>query len=233
MRIGILKCGRVPDDLREQHGDYPGMFRDLLRLAMDGLEFTTYKVLFGELPESVDDCDVYIISGSRFSVFEDHDWIRQAHQFVRQLHENKKKTVGICFGHQLMARALGGDVKRAVEKGWGVGVHSWDIQFQPGWLTPAMDEFSLLVSHQDQVYKLPENARLMASSEFCPIAAFQVDEHFLALQGHPEFSAQYANALLDLRADQIGVDRVAEARKTLEKPVEKQAVANWIVNFLS
>lgn len=232
MRIGILECGQVIEDLRDAFGDYPSMFRRLLSGVDSTLLFQNYPVLSGELPGTVDDCDVYVISGSRFSVFDDEDWIAMAHDFVRELDRCRKKTVGICFGHQLIANALDGNVIRS-EKGWGVGVHEWRVLHRPRWMVPGRDEFSLLVSHQDQVTDLPTNATLLASSDFCPIAAYQIHEHFLAIQGHPEFGPDYADALLDIRLQQIGRGRVSEARQTLADPVQDGVVATWLVNFLA
>lgn len=232
MRVGILTCGRVAENLRSEFGDYPGMFRRLLGSVAPDLKFETYRAPIGEWPDSLDDCDGYVISGSKSSVFDEDDWIRQVHTFVRQLHQQRKKTVGICFGHQIIASALDGKVIRS-EKGWGVGAHAWRLHDNPDWMVPALNAFSLRVSHQDQVIELPAGAKLLASSDFCPIAAYQIDNHFLAIQGHPEFSPEYADALLDLRYDEVGAERVAKARLSVKDPVDDEAVAGWIVNFLS
>lgn len=232
MRVGILTCGRVADSLQPIFGDYPGMFTRMLDSVDPKLEFEIYRLPLGEWPNAIDDCDVYLISGSKSAVFDDDDWIQQAHVFVRQLHQQQKKTVGICFGHQLIASALNGKVVRS-EKGWGVGIHEWRIQNSPGWMVPTRDTFSLRVSHQDQVIELPDDAELLASSDFCPIAVYQIDRHFLAIQGHPEFSPDYAEALLDLRRDEYGAELVVQARKNIKEPVDDHAVATWMVNFLS
>ena len=232
MRVGILTCGRVVDSLQPEFGDYPSMFTRLLGSVNPELEFEIYRLPLGEWPKSVDDCDVYVISGSRSAVFDEDDWIQQAHTLVRQLHQQKRKTVGICFGHQLIASALDGKVVRS-ERGWGVGIHEWQIHHNPGWMFPALDTFSLRVSHQDQVTELPDGATLLASSEFCPISVYQLDNHFLAIQGHPEFSPEYADALLDLRYEDYGADLVTRARKNIEDPVDDHVVATWMVNFLS
>lgn len=209
------------------------MLQRLLLSADPNLEFRTYPVLFGELPGTLDECDAYVISGSRFSVFDGEAWIEQAHDFIRRLHQHKKKSVGICFGHQLIASALGGRVERALDRGWGVGVHNWKIHDQPEWMRPPLSELSLLAIHQDQVYDLPAGGRLLASSDFCPIAVFQVDDHFLAIQGHPEFSPEFADALFDLRQDLVGSERADAARRSVGEPIHDAAVAAWIMNFLA
>lgn len=232
MRIGILQCDHVADEFSREFGDYPEMFRNCLGKQHKELEFQTYDLTAGDWPEDLDACDAFLVTGSRYSAYDREPWIEQASELIRRLSREGRPTVGICFGHQLIAEALGGHVAKAADKGWGIGVHSWQIVNRPDWMQSESSGFSLLVSHQDQVVELPPNSQLLASSGFCPNAAFQVGEYLLGIQGHPEFLSGYSQALMDSRIRQIGPDKVASASATLNQPVDDQLVAEWIVRFM-
>ena len=181
MRIGILKADSVRDEFQSEFGDYQGMFQRVLDSVGNGaLEYRTYDVLAGDYPESIDECDGYVITGSRESVYDEQDWIRRLGDFVIALHEQQKRTVGICFGHQLIAHVLGGETTPAA-RGWGVGVHEFRVEDAPPWMSEKTGSFRLLCSHRDQVARLPQDARVFARSDFCPVAGFTLGEHFLSL----------------------------------------------------
>ena len=127
MRIGILQADFVREELREKFGDYSDMFTEVLTaVSREPIEFAIFEVVNGQYPKAVNDCDGYVITGSHESVYDQSDWIIELKDFVRELNETKKKTVGICFGHQLIAHTLGGLTGQA-SKGWGVGIHSFEI----------------------------------------------------------------------------------------------------------
>ena len=105
MHIGILRTDSVRPEWVPTYGEYPDMFEHLL-LAEDGdLIFTTWNVEAGELPDSVEVADGFLITGSKSSVYDDKDWIRSLEGFVRECHAARRKVIGICFGHQLVAQA--------------------------------------------------------------------------------------------------------------------------------
>lgn len=184
MQIGLLQCDDVRPELQVTHRNYDQMFNALLNKVNPGIQLRFYRVIDGEYPADPDECDGYIISGSRYSVYEDLPWIKRFEAFVQHLYQQGKPTVGICFGHQMMAQALGGKTERA-SNGWGVGIATSEVKSVPRWLTPKLDNYSLVVSHQDQVTQLPPGAETLAGSAFCPIGMFTVGEHFLGIQGHP------------------------------------------------
>jgi GMP synthase-like glutamine amidotransferase len=150
---------------------------------------------------------------------------------VVELHKKKHPLLGICFGHQMVARALGGK-SEAVEQGWGVGVQNYQTVSAQAWTEPPMEQFSLLASHQDQVTELPENAELIAKSDFCPMAAFRIENHILTFQGHPEFQKAYSKVLLHLRKQILGPKIFAAGIKSLEQSIQPQQITNWMLNFL-
>ena len=230
VRLGILQADHVDPEYRARFGDYAQMFALALGDALPCASFEFFDVRRGCYPDRIGDCDAYLITGSRASVYDDEAWIVRLKDFVRELNDARAKTVGICFGHQLVAAALGGVVDRA-EVGWGVGVHTWEVVDDEPWMRPRLRDVRLLASHQDQVQTLPRGARLLAASDFCPNAAFGIEGHMFALQGHPEFSTDYARFLMCKRREQLG-DAFGPAMKSLDEPTDEAVLARWIAGFL-
>ncbi len=228
MRIGLLMMGHV--DPRSQHiaGDYPELFSSLLEPL--GLELIRYDLDEGRFPDSVKECDGWLCSPSRISTYDQVPWLADAEQFLRDLIATETPYVGICFGHQLLAQALGGLVEKS-PAGWGVGVRSYEVVQSRAWMSPAMDRFSLIGSHQDQVVRLPEGAELLFRSDYCPYGGFAIGERAWTVQVHPEFVPELADHLLAGRIELIGAERVATARATLHQPLDRLAIAQWIGSF--
>lgn len=231
MKIGILKTDSVRAGLVEEFGEYPDMFIALLLRVDADLEFVIYDVQTNEYPRDIDEVDAYLITGSKAGVYDDCQWIRQLQEFVRTLHQARKKLIGICFGHQLIAHTLGGRAAKS-GKGWGVGRHSYAFNAQAEAFAPEGSEFSVLVSHQDQVLEPATGATVLAGSDFCPVAMTQLDNHMLTFQGHPEFVPEYARKLLELRRSCIGEERYQHGMSSLHEPLDQRQLARWILDFV-
>ena len=231
MRLGILKTDSVRPELVGEFGEYPDMFVALLSAADPGLEFVVYDVEQGEYPVDLDEVDAYLVTGSKASVYEDKDWIHTLSDFVRSVHANRKKLVGICFGHQLVALALGGKAEKSA-KGWGVGVHSAAFSELPEWHDQESRDFRLLVSHQDQVTEPAPGSKVWAGSDFCTNAVCQLGDHILTFQGHPEFVKGYSENLLNIRREMIGEDNYRRGMDSLVQDLDRERVARWVVEFL-
>jgi GMP synthase-like glutamine amidotransferase len=231
MQIGILQCDSVAPDLQPEVGDYPDMFRGLLTRVDPELDFRVYDLCARQAPESLDECDAWLFTGSKWSVNDDEPWIDEAHDLGRALHEARRPVIGICFGHQLMARALGGRVEKA-PAGWGVGVHTMRMLERREWMQPWREEVSLLVSHQDQVTELPPGAERLATHDFCPIDMFQIGDHILTFQGHPEFPKAYSKATMERRRERIGEATYEQGMRSLTGETHEVVAAAWIVRFL-
>jgi GMP synthase-like glutamine amidotransferase len=231
MRIGILKTDEVRPEFVAEFGEYPDMFAALLGARDASLEFVVYDVEHGHYPDTIDEVDAYLITGSKSSVYEDKQWIHSLSAFVRQLHERRKKLLGICFGHQLVAQALGGKTEKST-KGWGVGAHGAVFGELPVWHDQQAREFNLLVSHQDQVTAPAPGTRVLAGSDFCANAVCQLGDHILTFQGHPEFIKRYSETLLNLRREIIGDENYQAGMASLAQELDRERVADWMVSFL-
>ena len=239
LHIGILRADDVIDELANGHGQYPEMFEDLLRRAnrsrSDSLElrFSSYAVNHDHYPADIDEVDGYILTGSKSSVYDDDAWITELGEFVRQLHQCKKKLLGICFGHQMVAQALGGSTQKS-DRGWGIGVKdaSFDAEAVRGLAAFGDSEsFKLIYSHQDQVISPARGSVVLAGNAFCPVARTAIEEHVLTFQGHPEFSAGFARAVYDFRREGYPEDLYKEAVESLGDEADSEVVANWMIDF--
>ena len=228
MTIGLLLCDHLDPDVIEQVGDYTDLYPAAFGPA--GVVLRVYDVTAGELPDSLDECDGWIVSGSRRSAYEDEGWIEQLSELIVRLVEERRPTVGICFGHQLIAQSLGGLVERA-DVGWGVGGKRFELVAHPDWIDPERDDFTLLMSHRDQVTRLPEDAELVATSAYCPVGAYRIGDHVFCVQGHPEFVPQLSSILMRKRREVIGDEVVDAGLMSLEGPLDQDRVVDWIADF--
>lgn len=231
MKIGILKTDVVREKWVPEFGEYPDMFEQLLSECDPSLEFAVYDSQQCEYPDDIDAVDAYLITGSRDSVYEDKAWIHRLMDFVRELHRRRKPLVGICFGHQIVAQAIGGRTEKA-DVGWGVGLHRYRFHSVPEWFDDGDPEFAALVSHQDQVTENAEGAECLASSDFCPNAVCQIGRHILTFQGHPEFVNAYSRAIMDYRREMVGEAVYQSGVASLAAMPDRRRMAGWILKFL-
>lgn len=232
MKLGILKTDQVRPEWVPEFGEYPDMFVALLSEADPGLEFEIYDVEQGEYPLDIDEVDAYLITGSKSSVYDDKPWIAELEGFIRELDARRKKLVGICFGHQLIAQALGGKTEKST-KGWGVGLHTHNFNATPAWFGEGATALDILVSHQDQVVTPAAGSQVLAGSEFCENAVCQIGDHILTFQGHPEFISAYSREIMQFRREIIGEPVYEAGMASLATEPQNNRVARWILNFLN
>ena len=230
MKLGILKTDTVLPELAAQFGQYPEMFARLLDLDPT-LELVSFDVINGEYPADIDDVDAYLMTGSKTSVYDEEDWIKPLISFVRELDAAKKKLVGICFGHQLIAQALGGKTTKS-DQGWCVGIHTATLNDKAQRFGAKGESFKLLSSHQDQVERLADGAEILASTANCPAAMTSLGNHILTFQGHPEFDKEYARLLLDMRREILGESIYTAAISSLQQETDHDLAARWIIDFI-
>lgn len=223
MKLAILETGRPPGKLAEEFGDYPAMFEAMLG---PGIEIETFDVQAGDLPDP-DGNDAVLITGSSSGVYDPLPWIEPLLNFIRSA--KNSRMVGICFGHQAMAEALGGRVEKS-DKGWGAGLHRYDIVRREPWMDRS-GSIADPASHQDQVVVQPPNTDVIVASDFTPFAGLAwTDRPAISFQFHPEFSPAFAKALIQKRYDIVPDPDAAIA--SLDAPNDNARVAGWIRRFL-
>lgn len=228
MRLGILECDHVAPEWLQVAGDYADMHETLF--SSHDFEFARYDVVAGDLPDRPDECDAWITTGSKHSVYDGHSWIDRLGDFIREVHQSRVPFVGVCFGHQMIAHALGGTVERAAN-GWGVGVQTVQVPEPPGWLGETA--YRIPHSHQDQITRLPSEAVVLGSNDHCQVGLMAVADTIVGIQGHPEFPAEYAATLLGVRRGWLIPDEVAEAGlATFNDQVDDELVAAALARFM-
>jgi len=200
MKIGILLVGRASEDLVDKYGTYAEMLIALINTEEQVFEFKTFNILDDEFPKDHLECDGWIVTGSPHGVYEDHSWIPTVSQLINNVYEANLPIFGVCFGHQLIAQALGGHVEKS-EKGWGLGLHTYQVNNKPDYMSNLSEEVTLNICHQDQVLRPPQGATVYAKSEFCENAGFYIKDKVLTMQAHPEFLVDFTKALLAARRD--------------------------------
>jgi len=223
MHIGILQCGHAPKEVTETHGDFDAMFRRLL--AGRGFRFTTWNVVDMELPESHEAAEGWLITGSRHGVYEPHPWMPPLFELIRAAHAAGQPMLGICFGHQAVAQALGGQVEK-FSGGWAIGPTAYAFE--------GHGELRLNAWHQDQVIRPPEGARILAGNDFCRHAALAIGDTVLTVQAHPEFSHAVFGDYLALRRDNPAypAGQIDAALNALDTPIDDARLADIMADHL-
>jgi GMP synthase-like glutamine amidotransferase len=236
MKIGILETGLINDMLSDRFDPYPVMFTSLLDRAGQDFEYQDYSVVRSEMPGSIHDCDGWLITGSRHGAYEKLDWMLALESLIRELYRASVPLVGICFGHQIIAQALGGEVVKS-DKGWSIGVQSYDIDIAQDWMTVAPGQVHIYSFYQDQITVLPPGASVFSSSVFCPYAGLSYGDSIISVQAHPEFELEYILALIDIYGGSIVPQAVAtEALDKIQNSglrVDTQMLADWFGNFFA
>jgi len=227
--LGILQAGRSPEELIDRYPDYDRLFVDML--GEQSFNYRTWAVLDNEFPQSLDEADAWLITGSRHGAYEEHDWIPPLESLIREIYAKGVPLVGICFGHQIIAQAMGGKVEK-FNGGWSVGRVEYTLDNQV-WGKSCDTGTPLMAFHQDQVVKLPEAAVNVGSTNFCEHAALLYDSRILTIQPHPEFDDAFVGGLLKARGSILPDDVLKSANANLHEPLQRDSIADTLRTFLN
>jgi len=232
VKVCILDNDNLDPAVVDTYVSYGAMTEKMFAAAGVPWQFERFNTTRGEYPASFDAYDAVLLTGSKADSFSDEPWVRTLRERTTELLEQRKKLLGICFGHQLIACCLGADVGRAAQ-GWGMGRMSYEwVGSRPLKAGAADATLNLLASHQDQVRSLPEGATLLARSEFCPVAAYSVGDHVLCIQPHPEFVEDYSAWILSKRPESVAADRRDAVRAAMALPHDGLDVARYMRDFV-
>ena len=229
--VGILVCDHVVGDelvAAAEGRDYPDMYAEMLQAAEPSLRVKAFDVVNGEVPSSPAECDAWIITGARHDAHADEPWVVALRAFIVELREHRARTVGVCFGHQAVAHALGGESGPAGE--WKAGPHELTVAPSP-WFEGGTVQLNAM--HRDVVHRLPEGAVALGTGSTAEHPMYVIDDFMLGVQDHPEFDDRYTAALIEVRRDRIGSEGADEALGRVERvQTDGDVVGRWIVDFL-
>ena len=232
-KIAILNCNEDRPDLEPQFPNDGVKYHRFFKPFFPDSEFSIFRTIDGELPAQVEDFNAYFITGSKYSAYDDFPWIRALEKFIQAINQKRIPLVGICFGHQVVSKALGGRVEKS-ENGWGLGVSEVQFPATLPWLSDTPKSLNIAHIHQDQVTELPPNTQVISGDDFCPHSCLIIDDHILTIQGHPEFSNEYMNALLPVVQDRFSEATYNEAMETLKHNQNEGVIfARWIQQFIN
>jgi GMP synthase-like glutamine amidotransferase len=231
MHIGILVTNTDDTDFAKAHPRDGEKFRALLQPLRPDWTFTAVQVKDGEFPKCTDSFDGYIITGSPASANGDSAWIAELLNFIRAIDDAKVPTVGVCFGHQVIARALGGTVSKN-PGGWGFGVAETMFNQLENWMEPKQKSLLLYAAHNEQVTQLPSRAIVMGGSNHCPIGSYRIGEHIFTTEYHPEMTKEFMSGLIENYADYLGHEVAMRAREQVKQNVDGKLYAEWMLRFL-
>lgn len=216
-RLLLMKTGDALDSVRQKVGDFDRMFRETL-----GDDVRVIEAHKNEALPALDSFDALLISGSPLSVTWRERWAEDASTFTRAAIEANKHVLGVCYGHQLIAHALGGEVIKN-PKGYEVGTIDVELT-EEGSRDPllgALPERAFNLTHSDIVSTMPKQARLLASTTATQVQAFAIGERAWGVQFHPEFNEETMRLYVEGRSNLIrataeknGVDPEGEIERT-------------------
>lgn len=231
LNIGILVTNTDRSEFAKRHDADGVKFTNLMKVARPDWNYKVYDCTRGEYPKSLDECDGYVMGGSPASVNDQEPWIADLLDFIRKFDAAKTPMVGCCFGHQAIAKALGGTVSKN-PNGWGFGVAQTHISKSESWMHPANSTLKLFAAHNEQVTALPSKAVVVGGDDFCPVGAFTVGGHFVTTQYHPEMTKPFFIGLTHAFENYIGTEVATRARQQAEAQTDGILFAHWMANFL-
>lgn len=241
MILNLIECDVLYDDLQADYVSYGTMFErfftNIAKSESDKPFAVKYYSAIEQLLPTPQAGHVYLITGSKFGAYEEAEWIHSLIKWIQQTYQANARLIGICFGHQIIAQALGGQVINS-KKGWGVGVRELPVKALPPVFEADSnshsfpDTLKFIYSHQDQVVELPSSAQTMLGDDFCPNAGFFIGNQVITFQGHPEFDSEYIQRLLGRRVDHIGRETFDLAMSSLSQQTDNPFIGSALLDWI-
>ena len=210
--------------------DDSNRFIDMLRFTSDEYRFDVLHIQSEDFPSSATDYDGYIITGSSASANGQEKWLQKLFHLIVDITAAKVPLFGCCFGHQAVAKALGGEVAEN-PFGWSVGTEITEFTRYESWLPKNKNSISLYSAHQEQVTITPPTARIIGTNLRCPIAAMAIGDSVMTMQYHPEITPAFMDALINSMENEIG-NKIEESRNQLKRGSEMELFASCLHKFL-
>jgi GMP synthase-like glutamine amidotransferase len=231
IKLGILQTNHDKSvEVGDAYPDDAHRFRDLFDAHETRFEYKVYMTIGGEVPKSLDEQDAFLITGSPLSVLDTHIFTKDLVDFVRACDNAKKPLIGACFGHQIIADALGGTVKKS-KNGYNMGVEKTHFFEKSLWMKPNKQELPMYVFHEDEVTHLPEGTKLLGSTPNCKIASFSKGNHIFTTQAHPEFTPEFMTSVISYTAQKVPSFDPRPALSQINDPTEGHVYATWCTEF--
>lgn len=232
MHIGILVANTDESDFAQNWPKDGEKFRSLLQPLRPEWTFEAVLVKDGVFPESLERFDGFVITGSPASAAGDEPWILKLMDVVRDIDRKKIPTVGVCFGHQVIGRALGGEVGKN-PGGWGFGISPTHFSTDESWMVPKVKTLNLYSAHAEQLLRPPVGAVILGGDDFCAVGSYRLGDHIFTTEYHPEMTPEFITALADEIAPYVGNEKATIAKKQISNTAaDGKIFAQWMVNFL-
>lgn len=232
LHIYILETNILRPELIKRYEDYGWMFQQLFAKRPIAAEFVIYNVVEGRYPADGEHFDACLVTDSRADSFGPDLWVQTLKTFLLGHYERGDKLLGVCFGHQLLTLLFGGKAERA-SQGWGMGIHQYQPNERADRMSSALPDLTLLISHQGQVTRPPEDARVIASNDFYPYAACATGDQVLCFQRHPEFTHDYPRELFGLRQQHLGEEFYRGGVDSLARDHQGTVVVEWMMCLIA
>ncbi len=229
MRIAILVTNTDRSDFSRQNPRDPELFENLIAAHRSTWRFSSFDLTEGIFPQDLSCFDGIIVTGSPASVNDGGAWLDRLSKMIVEIVDRRIPLFGACFGHQMIAKALGGQVGYN-PSGWQLGYTKTRFTAGRPWIDNS-GEIGLYASHKEQVLHLPEQAIVLSNSAQCPVGAFAIGDHVFTTQYHPEMTPDFIAALIDEMSGEIGAEVEMAARNSLKCQAENIRFAQWIVQF--